>query len=54
MSDAGEMIGGDIADAIAGGLDAMHFDIGEQAENGRHVTQFRPVELQILARGEMA
>ena len=32
----------------------MHLDIGEQAEDGRHVAQLRPVELQVLARGEMA
>ena len=48
-----KMIGCDIADAIAAGLDAMHLDIGQQAENVRHIAQFRPVELDILPRGKM-
>ena len=51
---AGEMIGGDIADAIAAGLDGMHFDAGELGQNVGHVHQLGPVELQVLARGEMA
>ena len=52
--DAGEMVGGDVADAIARGLDAVHLDVGEQIENVGDVLQPRPVELDVLPRGEMA
>ncbi len=52
--DAGEMIGRDIADAIAGGLDGVHLDIGEKVEDIGHVLELGPVELEILPRGEMA
>ena len=51
---AGKMVGGDVADAVAGGLDGVHLDAGEVGEDGRHVRQRRPVELDVLARGEMA
>ena len=51
---AGEMIGRDVAHAIAGGLDRMHLDLGERLQHVRHVLQRDPVELQVLARGEMA
>ena len=50
----GKMIGRYIADAIATRLDAMHADIGKQIQNFRYITQFRPIELQILPRGKMA
>ncbi len=32
----------------------MHLDRGERVENIRHVLQLRPVELDVLARGEVA
>ena len=51
---AGERIGGDVAHAIAARLNAMHLDVGERAQDLRHVDQLHPVELQILPRGEMA
>ncbi len=52
--DAGEMIGGDIADAIAGGLDGVHLDFRQRLENIGRVDELRPVVLEILARREMA
>ena len=50
----GEMIGGDVADAVAAGLDRVHLDAGEIGQDRRHVRQRRPVELDVLARREMA
>ncbi len=52
--DAGEVIGGDVADAIAARLDRMHLHAGEVLEDIGHVLQLGPVELQILARREVA
>ena len=54
MGDASEMIGGDVANAVSGCLNAMHLDIGEQTQDSRHVFEFGPVELQVLAGGEMS
>ena len=51
---AGEMVGGDVADAVARGLDGVHLDRGEIGEDVRDVLQRRPVELEVLARGEVA
>ena len=51
---AGEGIGGDIAHAIAAGLDAVHLDIGERRQHIGNIDQLHPVELKVLARGEMA
>ena len=51
---AGKMVGGDIAHAIAAGLDAMHLDTGQLGQKVGHVHQLDPVELQICAGGEMA
>ena len=51
---AGEMIGGDVANAIAGGLDAMHLHIGKFGENIGHVHQLDPIELDVGPGGEMA
>ena len=50
----GEVIGGDVADAVARGLQRMHLDGGEFVEDLRNVLQRRPVELQVLAGCEMA
>ena len=46
--DPREMVGRDVADAVARCLDRMHFNIGKRVENIRHVLQFWPVELNIL------
>jgi hypothetical protein len=51
---AGEMVGGDVAHAVAGGLDGVHLHGGELGEDLRHLGQLRPVELQVLARREVA
>ena len=50
----GEMIRRHVAHAIARGLNGVHFDIGQRGQDGGHVGQFRPVELDVLPRGEMA
>ena len=51
---AGEMVGGDVADAVARGLDGVHLDLGEMVEDVGDVLQRRPVELEVLPRGEVA
>jgi hypothetical protein len=48
------MIGRDVADAIAARLQRVHLDGGEIGQDVRHVDQLRPVELDVLPRGEMA
>ena len=48
-----QMVGGDVAYAIARGLDGMHFDIGQHAQQIRHIDQLQPVVLQVLPGGEM-
>ena len=50
----GEMVGGDVADAVARGLDGVHLDLSEMIEDVRDVLQRRPVELQVLPGGEVA
>jgi hypothetical protein len=52
--DAGELVGGGIADAIAAGLDGVHPGLGQLVENIRRLRQLYPIELDVLARGEMA
>src|SRR5690606_17498180 len=51
---AGKMVGGDVADAVAGRLDGMHLDIVEKVERVRDVRQRNPVELDVLPRREVA
>ena len=36
---AGEMVGGDVADAVARSLDAVHLDLGQFVQDIRHVLQ---------------
>ncbi len=52
--DPGEFVGGDITYAIAGGLDRVHLHAREFRQDFGHVFQFRPVELQVLARRKVA
>jgi hypothetical protein len=52
--DAGEFVGRDIADAIARGLDRMHLDRCQVQQDVRRLLQFDPVELDVLARREVA
>ena len=52
--DAGEAVAGDVPDAVAAGLDAVHVDVGEQVHHVGRVGQGDPVELAVLARREVA
>jgi hypothetical protein len=52
--DAGELVGGDVAHAVAGGLDGVHLDFGQFGQDVGHVLDLRPVELQVVARREVA
>jgi hypothetical protein len=52
--DAGQRVAGDVADAVAAGLDAVHVDLGQQVHHVGAARQRDPVELQVLARGEVA
>ena len=49
----GKGLGGDVAHAVAGGLDRMHVVRGQPVENIRHALQLNPVELDVLPRGEV-
>ncbi len=53
MRDAGEMVGRHIANAVSRGLDRVHLDARELGQNVGHILERRPVELEILAGGEM-
>ena len=46
-------IGGDVADAIATGLNAVHVHRGQQVHHIRAFLQRDPVVLQVLPRGEV-
>ena len=48
------MVGRDVADAVAAGLDGMHLDARQIGQDIGHALERRPVELDVLARGEMA
>ena len=52
--DPGQMIGCNVANAIAAGLDGVHLHLGEFLQNIRHLLKLGPVELQILAGREMS
>ena len=52
--DASQGIGGDVADAVARGLDAVHVDLGQKVHHVGRARQGNPVELHVLARGEVA
>jgi hypothetical protein len=54
LGDAGQMVGGDVANAVAAGLDGVHLHLGQFGEDVRRLFQFRPVVLNVLAGGEMA
>ena len=53
-SDAGQVVAGDVAYAVAAGLDGVHVHRGEVGEDVRHPFQGGPVELDVLAGGEVA
>src|SRR5450755_4365942 len=52
--DTSEVVAGDIADAIAAGLDRVHLDARQLGENVWHVFEARPIELDVLPRSEVA
>jgi hypothetical protein len=52
--DAGVRIGGGVADAVARSLDGVHLDRGQVGQDVRRLFQLDPVELDVLARGEVA
>ncbi len=51
---AGQRIAGDVADAVAAGLDAVHVHVGQQVHHVGRGRQRDPVVLQVLTRGEVA
>ena len=53
-NDAGEAVAGDVADAVAAGLDAVHVGIGEDVHHVGGVGQGDPVVLAVLPRREVA
>lgn len=52
-SDTGELVGGGVAQAVAAGLDRVHLHGGQLGEDVRDVFQRRPVELYVLAGGDV-
>ena len=52
--DPGELIAGDVADAVAAGLDRVHLHAGQIGQDVRHGLQPGPVILDILAGAEVA
>ncbi len=54
LGGAGELVGRGVAYAVARGLQAVHFDLCQMLQDLRHLGQLDPVELQVLARGEVA
>ncbi len=52
-SHSSKMIGSDVANAIATGLDGMHLYLGQISENIGRVLQLWPVVLDVLAGGKM-
>ena len=50
----GEMVGGHVANGVAGGLDRMQLHLGQRVEHIGDIAQFGPVVLDVLARGEVA
>src|SRR5690606_26795937 len=52
-SHTGELVGGGVADTVAAGLDGVHLDRCQLLQDIRHVFQVGPVQLDILARGDV-
>jgi hypothetical protein len=48
------LVGTDVADAVAAGLDRVHLDFGQVGEDIGRFLQLDPVVLDVLAGGEMA
>ena len=47
--DAGELVGGGVAQAVAAGLDRVHLHGGQLCQDVRNVLECRPVVLDVLA-----
>ena len=54
MRDAGEMVRGDVANAVPRRLNCVHLDARELGQNVGRIFERRPVELDVLPGGEMA
>src|SRR5438552_1400877 len=52
--DAGEMVGGYIAEGVARGLDRVHLHRRQLREDVGYALELGPVQLQVLARAEVA
>ena len=50
---AGKVVARDVAHAVAAGLDRVHLDRGQLGQDIGHIFESRPVELDVLARGEV-
>lgn len=53
-SDTGELVGGDVAQAVAAGLDRVHLHGSQLSQDVRNVFQRRPVELHVLPGADVA
>ena len=51
---AGAFVAGDVANAVAAGLNAVQVDAGQQFHHVGAFVQRNPVELHVLTRGEVA
>ena len=52
--DTRELVRGDVAHAVAAGLDRVHLDFGQFGQDVGRVLQPDPVELDVLPRGEVS
>src|SRR5690606_36201551 len=48
-----ELVGGGVADTVAAGLDDVHLHRGKFFQDIRHIFEIRPVELNVLAGGNV-
>ena len=53
-SDTCKLVCGGITDAVAAGLNGVHFYLGQLGQNIWYISQCQPVELDILPGGQMA
>jgi len=51
--DARQVVAGDVAGVVAARLDAVQLHLRELREQIRHLLELRPVELDVLPRGEV-
>ena len=53
-SDAGKLVGRDVAHTVTGRLDSVHLDFGKVSQNVRAIFNLRPVELHVVPGREVA